>query len=115
MTGSLRALYTDIWCARGRHLLARGPLFARAIAGRFHPDISSEKVTSFDLGAIARSLRSRRARNTREGYLDFARVGEWFSRRVSESLSAAPMIPGVDAFFRIQHGLFGNAANASRP
>jgi len=99
MTGSLRALYTDIWCRRGRGLLSHGPLFARAVAGRFHPQIPSRKVTSFSTGALVQSLRSRQARSVRSRYLDYARVGEWFCRRVNQSLLQVQLISGVDAFF----------------
>jgi len=99
MTSSLRTLYTDVWCRRGRQLLARGPLSARALAGRFHPGVPSEKVVSFDSDGLWDAIRDRGKRSVEQTYLEFMRVGRRFCQRVNAHLARQQMIPGRDAFF----------------
>src|SRR5215475_2656171 len=50
--GMLRLLYADVWCRFGRSLLRRGPAGARALSTRFHSEIPSGSVVSFNPRAI---------------------------------------------------------------
>jgi hypothetical protein len=99
MTGNLRALYTDIWCRHARGLLARGPIAARSLAGRYHPELAHQKVFSFTSDALWQAARSSRARTINQTYHEFARIGQWFCRRMNARLDAEKFVPGLDAFF----------------
>src|SRR5271168_741057 len=53
----LRLMYTDAWCRFGRELIQRGPVAARAFAGRYHPDIPNSRVVSFNLSTLVDRIR----------------------------------------------------------
>src|SRR5260221_5127195 len=87
--GILRQCFVDIWCRRGRSALLRGTAETRALAGRFHPEIPSSLVVSFDFGA----LRLKLAQHFRNGFLSARQVGEqhcrfggWLAQCVRERL-----------------------------
>ena len=57
-TGQLESFYTDAWCWGAWRLLRRGSAPMRAFASRWHVDIPRQKVTAFNLRAIADGIRS---------------------------------------------------------
>jgi hypothetical protein len=97
--GTLRRFYTDAWCRRGRWLLETGPISARALAARYHPELPARKVVSFTPGAVLHSLRARFTGSVADRYGEYLRVGRWFTSRVNADLERRQMVPGRDAFF----------------
>ncbi len=102
--GTFKALYTDLWCRWGSDLLKQGPSAARAFAGRHHPDLASDLVTSFPLRSLAARLRAPRERTTEATYLEFLRFGEAFAGWIADALSRQPLDPARDAFFGFNTG-----------
>jgi glycosyltransferase involved in cell wall biosynthesis len=103
--GRLNRLYTDVWCCRGAGLLKRGPVAFRAIAGRSHPEVASDRVVSFTLSALANQVRARfRGGRAADLYDAYLRVGRWFDHRVLGHLRRHPLRPGADAFFTYNTG-----------
>src|SRR5262245_65254434 len=100
LTGQLHAFYTDAWCRHGSRLLRYGRGRVRALAGRFHPDLPSQKVVSFTLQTLideAMSSNVRHARSVETKYLEYIRVGQCFSQAVSRSLQSQPIRPETHA------------------
>jgi glycosyltransferase involved in cell wall biosynthesis len=97
--GTLRALYTDAWCRWGRPLLGMGPMTARALAARHHPEVPGRKVISFTPSSVYHSLRAQSARGVADSYREYLRVGRWFATRVNADLERRQLVPGHDAFF----------------
>src|SRR3954454_23861711 len=54
--GTLGRLYTDAWAGPLLRGIRRGPKLLRGLSGRYHPALSSHKVTAFTLNAIRRRL-----------------------------------------------------------
>lgn len=100
--GQLKLMYTDVWCRWGRELLRRGPEGARALAGRFDPNIPSDLVVSFNPRAILdRSLyHLRRGQCAPEDHAaEFIRFGRWFAEAIARHLSRLTFDPLRDLFF----------------
>jgi hypothetical protein len=98
----LRALYTDVWCRRGRSWLLSGPKPARAWAGRYNAGIPEHKVKSFDLGALSRlaRLHFRRGDMSPEELADYyIRFGAWFGSETASRVRKLRMNPATDCFF----------------
>jgi glycosyltransferase involved in cell wall biosynthesis len=85
--GRLLHLYTDAWCSVGRGLLRRGPATLCAFAGRYHPEIPSNKVTAFTFQALCDHLRLRNSRTVEQTHLEYIRIGRDFCERVNRDLS----------------------------
>jgi glycosyltransferase involved in cell wall biosynthesis len=83
--GLLRQFYTDIWVRFGRRYLAQGPGPMRQLAGRFHDDLPSAKVTSFSLPRLLFTAQyhviGRLGPSAAQSF--FARSGPDFARRVA--------------------------------
>ena len=84
--GRLLGLYTDAWCNWGRGLLSRGPSSLRALAGRYHPQIPSSRVTSFTFRAVRDQLKLRKATSIEQTHLEYIRIGKEFCERVNRHL-----------------------------
>lgn len=100
--GALRLLYTDVWCRWNRDWLRKGPTKLRALATRHHPEIPSERVVSFNAGALMRFLgsRYRRGHLSVEALTDYyLERGSWFAEEVRGRLARLPLVPGRDHFF----------------
>jgi glycosyltransferase involved in cell wall biosynthesis len=104
--GRLQRLYTDAWCRFGGGLLRRGPAFARALAGRHHPDIPASRVISFTPSAVIGELRGHfRRPSTATGLYDnYLRIGRWFDNRVRRHLARHRSPDGPNAFFTYNTG-----------
>src|SRR5207245_1947013 len=100
--GILRRCFVDIWCRWGRGALLRGNSGTRALAGRFHPEIPSNLVVSFDLEALAlkaaHSLGHGSA-SARQAGGQFCRFGSWLAQRVRERLEQTELDTERDLFF----------------
>ena len=100
--GGLRLLCTDVWCRRGRNWLLRGPKAMRAWATRYHPDIPSSQVVSFDSAAVLRltglKLRKRgiSAHELGNFYISF---GQWFANQVRRQMTKLEFDRERDCFF----------------
>jgi len=79
-------LYTDAWCSVGRGLLRRGPPTLRALAGRYQPEIPSDRVTAFTFQALRDHLRLRNSRTVEQTHLEYIRIGREFCERVNRDL-----------------------------
>lgn len=104
--GHLKLLYTDIWSTGPMKLLRYSKSRLRAFTGRFHPDIPSSKVVSFNTRAIVQAIGSLRVQNNiDEKYAFFLRVGDQFDRSVVRDLQRRRRIdPRRDAFFGYNTG-----------
>jgi glycosyltransferase involved in cell wall biosynthesis len=100
--GQLRAMFTDIWCRRGRQLLRKGPAGCRALATRFDPDIPPELVVSFNTWAMldrcAYSFLGQRF-SPQQHASEYIRFGAGMARRVRDHLAAMYLDPERDMFF----------------
>jgi glycosyltransferase involved in cell wall biosynthesis len=98
--GVLDLFLTDYWCRRGRRLLAAGPASWRAIAGRWHPDIPAEKVTSFNRSVLIDALCWRwRTGMLSNPSLEYLRVGRNFGSATVRALRRRRMRSDSHAFF----------------
>jgi glycosyltransferase involved in cell wall biosynthesis len=102
--GSLRTLYTDVWCRWGSGLLRKGPGAARALAGRFHPDLPGKRVVSFPFRSAYVRWRAPRIQTTEARYEEYLRFGVAFSRWVSRDLEKQTLEPSKAAFFGFNTG-----------
>lgn len=106
-TGQLKCFYTDAWCTWGRSLLQRGPSLTRALANRYHEDLSAESVTAFNSMAITNVLR--RSLIEWKGGKDalawhHADAGRRFAHAVVHSLRKRDLSSGQPAFFGFSVG-----------
>jgi hypothetical protein len=100
--GMLRLFYVDIWCRRGRGLLAHGPKGARALATRFNPELPLDRVVSFSPLAIwTRTVDHLARRKTSPADMAgiYCQFGEWFAKRVRGHLDSLELDPNQDCFF----------------
>ena len=98
----LKTFYVDIWCRRFRSLLKRGPTGARALATRFHPDIPTDRVVSYDAMSIVSraSVQLRRSKlDDHDLSMEFLRFGSWFATKVRKDLARVDLDPVKDIFF----------------
>jgi glycosyltransferase involved in cell wall biosynthesis len=103
--GRLHRLYTDVWCRYGAGLLRYGPAATRALAGRWHAGVPSDRVVSFTVAALWHEVRSRFGRNRASDIYDaYLRAGRWFDHRLLVHLDRHPLVPGTDAFFTYNTG-----------
>jgi len=106
LRGALRALFTDAWSPLGGWLPPVGPRLMRALAGRYHPDLATDRVVAFTGTVAARRLyhavvpTSDNARFYRR-HLGF---GQWFDRRVLAGLRGQSFDAQVDRFFGFNTG-----------
>lgn len=105
-TGRLQHLYTEIWCRYGAGLLRRGPVGARAFAGRYHASIPSALVTAFTAQVFGKRLLRAAGLSPRPpaAFDEFLRVGQWFDRKVARCLFRRTIDPQGDAFFAYNTG-----------
>lgn len=103
--GKLRLLYTEAWCRFARSLMRRGPSPVRALAARFHPDIPSAKVVSFNVATVYDTLfRTPKNPDLSAQYLDYLRIGQWYDDKVTAHLSRQSLSPQFDAFYSFNTG-----------
>ena len=102
--GHLRLFYTDAWCRWGSKPLKQGPSRVRSFAGRFHPDIPSDKVVSFTSDALRAEVTRAKQSTTEEIYLHHLKVGAAFARKVNRHLLREKLDPNVDCFFGFDTG-----------
>ena len=98
----LRLMYTDIWCRRARTLLKHGTKGTRALATRYQREIPTERVVSFNYGAILARTRYHFKRNhlTPEQQGDeFIRFGRWFAEEIERHVARVELEPKRDLFF----------------
>ena len=104
-TGSLGALYTDVWCRLGRPLLKHGTKLMRAYATRYHPHIPSAKVKSFDVMGTRREILAKRASTAESRFQIYEETGAWFASRVTAHLRKHHHLdPNRDCFFGFNTG-----------
>ena len=87
--GRLHHLYTDAWWSVGRGLLSMGPSALRSLAGRYHPEIPSNRVTAFTFQAVRDQLRLRKAQGVEQAHLEYIRIGREFCERVNRDLASS--------------------------
>lgn len=100
--GTLRLLYADIWCRRGRSLLRRGPAGARALATHFSPELPLDRVVAFNTEAIFDRVRQHfRHRHWSPTELadHYCRYGRWFATKVRNDLEKLELDSETDHFF----------------
>lgn len=102
--GHLRLLYTDAWCRWGSSLLRRMPEKLRAFAGRFHPDIPSNKVTASSVRSAVQMFRSKRQSTITDDYQHHLDFGVSFAGWVNRHLSRETLNPENDFFFGFDTG-----------
>ncbi len=102
--GDLHTLYTDLWCRWGSNVLSNGPRAARALAGRFHPDLPSDQVVSYPLRTAWERWRAPRAHNTEARYGEYLRFGTAFAQWVTRDLEKQRLDPAGLAFFGFNTG-----------
>ncbi len=102
--GDLRAFYTDLWCRWGSGVLSHGPGPARALAGRFHVDLPSERVFSHPFRTARERWRAPRADTTEARYSEYLRFGTAFARWVTRDLEKQDLDPAKVAFFGFDTG-----------
>jgi hypothetical protein len=102
--GHLKSFYTDLWCRWGSRSLRQGPTSLRSFAGRFHIDLPSDKVHSFNIQSIYNRFQGPKIRETELIYREFLRYGTLFGRRVTQHLEKQSLDPVVDAFFGFNTG-----------
>ena len=100
--GILRRCFVDIWCRWARGALLRGNGVTRALAGRFHPEIPSNLVVSFDSGAVALKAAhflGHGSPSARQAGEQFCRFGGWLAQRVRRCLEQTELDTERDLFF----------------
>ena len=85
--GELRRFYADAWCGFGRQFLRRGPAAMRALAGRYHPEIPSAKVTSFTRRALLDAFHRPRKSSVEAASLEWIRVSKRFCEAVNQDMA----------------------------
>jgi glycosyltransferase involved in cell wall biosynthesis len=99
--GLLERFYTDLWFPHGRSLLLRGPGPARRLAGRFHPDLPSSKVTAFNLAGLldlaAYEIHQRADKDRLRDF--FIREAQRFARRVARDIRVRGLDREPGVFF----------------
>ena len=86
----LDQLYTDAWCRYGHSVLRRMPDPLRSYANRYHPEIPSAKVKSFDGWALYNRIRWRLSSSKdhdEQYYEHHRRIGASFAEQVRISLT----------------------------
>jgi glycosyltransferase involved in cell wall biosynthesis len=87
--GQLERLYTDVWCRLSPRLLALGGAAGRSMAGRRHPELPADRVTSFERSALwarARGAWRRAAQSVEAQYEEHIRIGREFALAVNRDL-----------------------------
>jgi len=99
--GTLRLFYTDVWTHWGKPLLKSRSHTARALAGRFHPELPSNRVVSFTARSAWQSLLHGRRNpgDPESAYREYVRAGASFGQSVANHLKRQPLDPARDAFF----------------
>lgn len=103
--GRLAALYTDFWAGplvRGLARQTNAKTF-RSLAARFHPELMSAPVISWNVRSLAREA-TLRNRNSREIYENFARIGNAFALYVREALKRRNDLDSDSIFFSYDTG-----------
>src|SRR5688572_31194185 len=80
-TGLLRELITDLWVRPGSALRS----LRSGLAGRFHPSLSSARVTAMNLGALTFELGARVMGAT--GWRLITKRNDWFQQEVIDQLA----------------------------
>lgn len=105
--GSLDTLFTDLWAGKAHRLLQNGPPSVRALAGRYHPELSGQRVVGFNWRGIWNALQFGIGRRMGASYSSFdvyVTVGERFARAVRRSLERRKGLPGRLAYFGYNTG-----------
>ncbi len=104
--GLLDTCYTDFWAGPLARRLAPSFQTFRSLANRYEPELNQYPVVSFNKGALWRSWQERRHhRRDIVSLYDFhLQYGEWFGRRVRESLQKRKLEPGKHRYFGFNTG-----------
>jgi glycosyltransferase involved in cell wall biosynthesis len=102
--GHLRLFYTDAWCRWGSRQMKQGSARFRAFAGRFHPDLPSDRVVSFTTDALRAKVTQGARSTTEDAYLHHLSIGADFARNVNRHLMRQNLDPAVDCFFGFDTG-----------
>lgn len=89
-SGLLRELITDLWIRPGSMLRS----LRSGLAGRFHPSLSSARVTAMNFGALTFELAAVGA----TGWKLITRRNDWFQRSVVNQLVRNHSIPNLNVF-----------------
>lgn len=88
--GLLHELITDLWVRPGSTLRS----LRSGLAGRFHPSLSSARVTAMNLGALTFELRAMGA----SGWKLITERNDWFQRSVVNQLARNHSAPNLTVF-----------------
>lgn len=106
--GRLSALYTDYWAGSAMRQIATGPVpdAARSLALRFHPELDTAKVHSWNVRSLywdaRRRLISRQGEAGRyQGYIEYGRL---FACAVRDSLRRRSDLSPASVFFAYDTG-----------
>ncbi len=102
-TGLLRELITDFWVRPGSVLQS----LRSGLAGRFHPGLSSARVTAMNLGALTFELGARVM--GANGWNLISKRNDWFQRSVVNQLPRDHAINTVFAYSYAAAGIFNVA------
>ena len=102
--GHLRCLYTDIWSAWGGSFSQTRAPRLRALAGRYHRDLPSDKIVAFSLSSILSQLRGDSAEDVEQQYEFYRRFGARFAQKVTAHLKRQSLEPASDCFFGFNTG-----------
>ena len=91
-SGLLRELITDLWIRPGSMLRS----LRSGLAGRFHPGLSSARVSASNPGALAFALRSYVTGAT--GWRLITKRNDWFQRTVAAQLAREHTVTNVTVF-----------------
>ncbi len=91
--GGLARFYTDAWCGFGRGLLRRGPAAMRALAGRYHPEIPSQRVRAFTCRALLEGIRKPEKLSVEAESLEYIRISKRFCEAVNRDLARGGLEP----------------------
>src|SRR3954468_2500888 len=102
--GELQRFYTDAWCSFGRGLLRRGPAAMRALAGRYNPEIPSQKVTAFTGRALLDGLRKPKGHSVEEAYQEVIRASKQFCEAVNRDIQQRGLVSDQLCFYGYDMG-----------
>ena len=102
--GKLHRFYTDSWAGPMLRRLAYRTPGLRSLAGRFHADLPTHRVTSFTATTLYNRLTARQSRSREAEYLNYLRVGRDFAHRVKRHLRQTIEQAPIQGFFGYNTG-----------
>jgi glycosyltransferase involved in cell wall biosynthesis len=104
--GVLERFYTDLWIRHGRSVLLKGPGPVRRMAGRFHGELPSDRISSFNLNGVADLAAYEFFKHTSaERRRDFLiRQGQNFASRVAKHILGSQLEQPKGVFLGFKNG-----------